>query len=66
VGAVMMEVVVDGDVGEVGCGRGEKVAPLSRLGCTNMTKWSVRSPNVYKPSLLLVIPRARPHFKYIS
>jgi hypothetical protein len=44
----------------------KKMAPLFLFGCANMTKWSVRSPKVYKHSLLLVIPRARPHFNYVS
>jgi hypothetical protein len=46
--AVMREVVVDVDVGDVGCGC-EKVAPLSHLGCANMTKWSVRSLRYINP-----------------
>ena len=41
-------------------------AVLFLFGCANMTKWSMRSPKVYKPLLLLVIPWARPHFNYIS
>ena len=44
----MREVVVDVDVGDVGCGC-EKVAPLSHLGCANMTKWSVRSLRYINP-----------------
>ena len=47
-------------------GNGEQVAPLFSFGCTNMTKWSMHSPKVYKPSLLLVIPRACLHINYIS
>ena len=35
------------------------------FGCTNMTKWSVCSPKVYKPSLLLVIPQVHPHINYL-
>ena len=48
VGAVMSEGVVDVDVGDVGCGC-EKVAPLSHLGCANMTKWSVCSLRYINP-----------------
>ena len=37
VAVVMREVVVNVDVGDMGCGC-EKVAPLSHLGCANMTE----------------------------
>ena len=72
-GRAVMAVVVDVDVRGLGCidglaavGMVNKWHHFFSFGCANMTKWSMRSPKVYKPSLLLVIPQACPHFNYIS
>jgi hypothetical protein len=42
-----------------------KFAPTFALAYKHMTKWSVRSPRVYKPSLFRCYLSLRPHFSFI-
>jgi hypothetical protein len=65
-------VVVDVDIHGLGCVDGLAAVGMVNsgttfsFGCANMTKWSVCSPNIYKPSLLLFISQAySPLFKFI-